>query len=99
MVKLKITIAYDGTAYAGWQRQINALAIQQVVEEALASLTGGVVPTIAGAGRTDAGVHALGQTASVRVDFDLAPIAVQRALNQRLPEDIRVMQVDESSAG
>lgn len=97
MRTLKLTIAYDGTAYAGWQRQTNALAIQQVLEEAFAHLTGGVAPTVMGAGRTDAGVHALAQVASVRVDFDLAPIQVQRALNVRLPEDIRVMEVTEAA--
>ena len=97
MRTLKLTIAYDGTAYAGWQRQTNALAIQQVLEEAFAHLTGGVAPTVMGAGRTDAGVHALAQVASVRADIDLAPIQVQRALNVRLPEDIRVMDVAEAA--
>ncbi len=92
---LKLTLSYDGTAYAGWQRQTNALAIQQVVEEAFAHLTGGVAPSIIGAGRTDAGVHALGQVASVITDIDLAPVAVQRALNMRLPDDIRIMAVDD----
>ena len=99
MRTLKLTLAYDGTNYAGWQRQINALALQQVVEEAFAHLTGGVAPTISGAGRTDAGVHALGQVASVNVDFDHVPLSVQRALNMRLPPDIRVMDVAEASLG
>ena len=96
---LKLTLAYDGTNYAGWQRQINALAIQQVVEEAFAHLTGGVAPTIAGAGRTDSGVHALGQVATVNVEFDLTPPSVQRALNVRLPADIRVVEVVEAPLG
>ncbi len=91
MRTLKLTLAYDGTAYAGWQRQSNALAIQQVVEEAFAHLTGGVAPTIAGAGRTDSGVHAIGQVASVNVEFDHSALSVQRALNMRLPADIRVV--------
>ena len=91
MRTLKLTLAYDGTAYAGWQRQINAVAIQQVVEEAFAHLTGGVAPTISGAGRTDSGVHAVGQVASVNVDFEHSALSVQRALNMRLPADIRVI--------
>jgi tRNA pseudouridine38-40 synthase len=91
MRTLKLTIAYDGSNYVGWQRQLNGLAIQQVVEDAFAPLVGGERRTIAGAGRTDAGVHALGQVASVHVDFDHAPSSVQRALNVRLPFDIRVL--------
>ena len=70
MRTLKLTLAYDGTNYVGWQRQINGLSIQQVVEEALAPLVGGErAPTVAGAGRTDAGVHALGQVASVHARY------------------------------
>jgi tRNA pseudouridine38-40 synthase len=99
MRTLKLTIAYDGTAYAGWQRQANAVAIQQVVEEAFAHLTGGIAPTIAGAGRTDSGVHALGQVASVHVDFDHSALSVQRALNVRLPADIRVLGVVDAPLG
>ena len=95
----KLTLAYDGTNYAGWQRQINAVAIQQVVEEAFAHLTGGVAPTISGAGRTDSGVHAFGQVASVHVEFAHSTIAVQRALNMRLPADIRVVDVVEAPLG
>lgn len=99
MRTLKLTIAYDGTNYAGWQRQINAVAIQQVVEEAFAHLTGGVPPTVSGAGRTDSGVHALGQIASVNVEFEHSTLSVQRALNMRLPADIRVVDVVEAPVG
>lgn len=99
MRTLKLTLSYDGTEYAGWQRQINALAIQQVVEEAFAHLTGGVPPTISGAGRTDSGVHALGQVASVNVEFEHSPLSVQRALNMRLPPAIRVLEVVEARVG
>ena len=99
MRTLKLTLAYDGTAYAGWQRQVNAVSVQQVVEEAFAPLVGDVPPTIAGASRTDAGVHALGQVASVNADFDLTPVAVQRALNVRLPMDIRVLGAVEAAPG
>ena len=69
MRTLKLTLAYDGTNYVGWQRQANGVSVQQVVEEAFAPLVGEGVdarpPTVAGASRTDAGVHALGQVASV----------------------------------
>lgn len=96
---LRLTLAYDGTDYAGWQRQQNALAIQQVVEEAFAELTDGVPTTIAGAGRTDAGVHALAQVASVHVDFAHSCYGVKHALNTRLPPSIRVTSVDEATPG
>lgn len=99
MRTLRLTIAYDGTNYAGWQRQLNAVAVQQVVEDAFAHLTGGVAPTVSGAGRTDSGVHALGQVASVNVEFEHSAIAVQRAMNMRLPADIRVMDVVEAPVG
>jgi len=88
---LKLTLAYDGTDYAGWQRQQNALAVQQVVEEAFAHFTGGEPPTVSGAGRTDSGVHALGQVASVNVEFEHSASAVMRALNVRLPDAIRLI--------
>jgi tRNA pseudouridine38-40 synthase len=99
MRTLKLTLAYDGTAYSGWQRQANALSVQQVVEEAFAPLVNGVAPTVAGASRTDAGTHALGQVASVNADIDLTPVAVQRALNVRLPMDIRVLGLVEATPG
>ena len=85
MRTLKLTLSYDGTNYVGWQRQINGVSVQQVVEEAFAPLMGGVAPTVAGAGRTDAGAHALGQVATVNTEIEISPVAVQRALNVRLP--------------
>lgn len=88
--RVLITLSYDGTAYAGWQRQLNAVAVQQRVEEALFRLTGEHIP-VTGASRTDAGVHALGQCAH----FDTASrIPAERfpyALNTCLPPDIRVL--------
>ena len=59
----KLTIEYDGTGYHGWQRQPNALSIQQAIETALETMTRQKI-TLIGSGRTDAGVHALGQTAN-----------------------------------
>ena len=99
MRTLKLTLAYDGTDYAGWQRQINAITIQQVVEEAFAHFTDGEPPTVSGAGRTDAGVHALGQVASVNVEFDHSASAVMRALNVRLPGAIRVIGAIDAPTG
>lgn len=99
MRTIKLTLAYDGTDYAGWQRQINALTIQQVVEEAFAHFTDGEPPTVSGAGRTDAGVHALGQVASVNVEFDHSAAAVMRALNVRLPGAIRVIGAVDAPTG
>jgi tRNA pseudouridine38-40 synthase len=104
MRTLKLTLAYDGTNYVGWQRQDNGLSIQQVIEEAFVPLVGagttaGRAPAVVGAGRTDAGVHALGQVASVNVDSDLAADVVQRALNVRLPLDVRVVGVEDAALG
>lgn len=99
MRTLKLTVAYDGTNYVGWQRQTNGISVQQVLEEAFAPLVGGVAPTLAGAGRTDAGTHALGQVVSVNAEIELSPVAVHRAMNVRLPEDIRVIGVVEATPG
>lgn len=102
MRTLKLTIAYDGTNYVGWQRQANGISVQQRLEEAFAPLfaaPGDATPTVAGASRTDAGVHALGQVASVTAEIDLSVIAVQRALNVRLPPDIRVTSVVDERPG
>ena len=83
---LKLLLAYDGTDYAGWQRQPNGVSIQQLVEEALgAFMPGAPAPVITGASRTDAGVHATGQVASVHVPFDHPADAVLRGMNIRLP--------------
>jgi tRNA pseudouridine38-40 synthase len=89
---LKLTLAYDGTRFVGWQRQAEGESIQGLLEEALARFEGAPV-TVHGAGRTDAGVHALGQVASARVTFTHDATDVARALNAQLPEDIRVIDV------
>jgi tRNA pseudouridine38-40 synthase len=92
---LKLTIAYDGTNYAGWQRQINGLAIQQVIEEEIAAIVGAHNPLNA-AGRTDAGVHAAAQVASVTIDHPIPCDELLRALNARLKAgDIRIRAIDE----
>ena len=92
MPRVRLTLEYEGTDFVGWQRQLNGRSVQEVLEKALAELLGAPVSTAA-AGRTDAGVHALGQVASATLDLELAASAVQRALNMRLPPDIRVLGV------
>ncbi len=87
--RVLLTVEYDGTAYAGWQRQLNGLAVQQVLEEALADLCGEEI-RVTGASRTDAGVHALGQRAHFDTRSAIPPEKYPFALNTRLPADIRV---------
>jgi tRNA pseudouridine38-40 synthase len=89
----RMVLQYDGTGYVGWQRQERGESIQGLVEAALARIDGKAV-TVHGAGRTDAGVHALAQTASVRLDTTLDPSTLGRALNANLPPAIRVTAVD-----
>jgi len=95
MRTLKLTLAYDGTRFVGWQRQAEGESIQGLLEEALAKFEGAPV-TVHGAGRTDAGVHAHGQVASAHVTFTHAPATLGRALNAILPDDIRVLDVAEA---
>jgi tRNA pseudouridine38-40 synthase len=97
MRNLKITVQYDGTEYVGWQRQPDGTSIQGLLEAALQPIEGQPV-TVHGAGRTDAGVHALAQVASVQITASLEPATLVRALNAVLPLDVRVLQVDEVSA-
>jgi tRNA pseudouridine38-40 synthase len=92
---LKLTLAYDGTAYVGWQRQAEGVSIQGLLEEALARFDGTPV-AVHGAGRTDAGVHAIGQVASARVATVHDPAVIRRALNAMLPGDVRVLSVEEA---
>jgi tRNA pseudouridine38-40 synthase len=94
----KLTIEYDGTAYHGWQRQARDRTLQGTIESALLKMTNTPVNLI-GSGRTDAGVHALGQVANFHCDTRLAPGAFLAGLNSLLPDDIvisRCMQVDEA---
>lgn len=97
MAHFKLTLAYDGTAFVGWQRQAEGVSIQGLVEDALAILEGKPV-TVAGAGRTDAGVHALAQVASVSLNRSIDAPTLVRALNAHLPDSVRVLDVEETSA-
>lgn len=93
MPTFKLTLSYDGTHYAGWQRQPNQPTIQAALEAALSAVAGEAVP-VAGCSRTDAGVHALGQTASFRLETQIAPGQWVRALNTHLPADIAVLDCE-----
>ena len=98
MRTLKITLAYDGTRFVGWQRQADGESIQGLLEDALAKFEGAPV-SAHGAGRTDAGVHAVGQVASARVTFTHDPGTLTRALNAHLPPEIRIRAVEEAEEG
>jgi len=98
MRTLKLTLSYDGTRLVGWQRQAAGDSVQGVLEDALARFEGGPV-TVHGAGRTDAGVHALGQVASVQVTLAHDAATLARALNAQLPEDVRVLAVEDAAPG
>ncbi|NKB90158.1 MAG: tRNA pseudouridine(38-40) synthase TruA [Acidobacteria bacterium] len=89
-MRTKLTIAYVGTAYSGWQRQANAPTVQAALEDAAAAVAG--MPTrVHGAGRTDAGVHAQGQVAHFDADKARDAATWQRAINAGLDSDIRVI--------
>lgn len=94
---LKLTVAYDGTAYCGFQRQANALSVQQVLEERLARIFGHPVK-LAGAGRTDAGVHAYGQVVSLRTTGSIPTERIPLAARSVLPDDIVVTAAVEAAA-
>lgn len=87
--KYKMTIAYEGTCYSGWQIQLNGISIQELIQQKLQLLTREATHVI-GAGRTDAGVHALGQTAHFTTFLPIDLNKVQYGLNGMLPKDIRV---------
>jgi len=97
LATFKITIAYDGAPFVGWQRQAAGTSIQGLIEEALGELDGRDV-TVLAAGRTDAGVHALGQVASFTLVRDIAPGVVLRSLNAKLPPEIRVRSAEDAPA-
>ena len=96
MRRVLLTIEYKGTRYAGWQRQENALAVQQILEEALEKMLQQKVVLIA-SGRTDAGVHALGQKAHFDYDGDFPLDKMPLASQSLLPEDIAILKAEEVS--
>jgi tRNA pseudouridine38-40 synthase len=90
MRRIRLTLQYDGTGYHGWQIQPNAITIQSTITEAIKRIIGEDV-SVTAAGRTDAGVHALGQIAAFSTVSNLDIAVMLRALNAVIPDDIRVM--------
>jgi len=91
--KLKLTIAYDGRAYHGWQIQPNGITIQETLQQALATMTGEQL-TVYGSGRTDAGVHAWGQVAHIKTGTMIPLNGLWRGLNALLPDDIVIRSLE-----
>lgn len=96
-MRVLLRVAYDGTGYSGWQIQPNAVTVEKVLIEALEALFGKKVEII-GASRTDAGVHAYGNVAVFDTDTKMPAEKISYALNQRLPEDVRVQESVEVEA-
>ena len=94
MKRIKLTVAYDGTNYCGWQIQPNGITIEEVLNRKLSKLTGEEI-TVIEASRTDSGVHALGNVAVFDTHCSIPPERISYALNQRLPEDIVVVRSEE----
>jgi tRNA pseudouridine38-40 synthase len=97
MPKYKLTIAYDGTAYSGWQIQLNAVSIQSLIETAFATILRVQTPVFS-SGRTDAGVHAKAQTAHFSLENPVDLFRLQLSLNGLLPPDIRILSIEEAAA-
>lgn len=96
-MRVRATVSYDGTDYSGFQRQLNAVTVQQVLEAALAEVTQEPI-TLVAAGRTDAGVHALGQVIAFPTDWRHSVADLERAMNAVLPADVAVRDVLEVEA-
>lgn len=96
MPTFKLLLAYDGTDFAGWQWQQGSRTVQGALEEAWQQVTGESI-RVAASGRTDAGVHALGQAVGVRSETHLSPEVLQRALNAELPRDVAVLACERAA--
>ncbi len=94
-MKVKLVVSYDGTNYCGWQVQPNCTSVQQVLEDALFEITGERT-RITGSGRTDAGVHALGQVAHFITNSNVPAERFSRAFNIKLPDDIKVLSSEKA---
>lgn len=97
MKRIKLTVAYDGTDYCGWQVQPNGITIEEVLNREISGLTGEDIRVI-GASRTDSGVHALGNVAVFDTQSRIPPERMAYALNQRMPEDIVIVSSEEVPA-
>jgi len=96
MGRYKLTIEYEGTRYAGWQIQKGGKTIQGEILDACKDLFNSETVDLFGAGRTDSGVHAIGQIAHLGVETDLVPLKIKYGINDRLPPDISVINVEEA---
>ena len=96
MSRYKITLEYEGTRYSGWQMQKGSKSVQGEVLDACRDLFGEIKMEIYGAGRTDAGVHALGQVAHLDVQTELPALKIKYGINDRLPPDISILKVEET---
>ena len=94
MKRVRLIIAYDGTNYCGWQVQINGITVEEVLNKALKDLLNEEIAVI-GASRTDSGVHAMGNVAVFDTETRIPAEKISFALNQRLPNDIRIQKSDE----
>ena len=97
MKRYKITVSYLGTNYCGWQTQKNGTSVQSVLENAFSKLFGAKT-AVTGSGRTDAGVHALGQVAHFDAETSIPAEKIPFAINTMLPEDVRVLSCEEVSS-
>lgn len=97
MKRVRMIISYDGTAYCGWQIQNNGITVEEIINRELTNLLGEEIAVI-GASRTDSGVHALGNVAVFDTETKIPPEKISFALNQRLPEDIRIQKSEEVNA-
>ncbi len=91
MKRIALIIQYDGSYYSGWQRQKNAISVQETIEDALLKISNQIIKTFA-AGRTDAGVHASGQVVHFDIDFMIPSERYAHVLNNKLPLTIRVLE-------
>ena len=94
----KITIEYDGTNFHGWQRQKKERSVQEEIEKVLKTITTDKI-TLTGSGRTDAGVHALGQAANFKCNTKLSPETFMNGLNSLLPDDIVILSCEQVEDG
>jgi tRNA pseudouridine38-40 synthase len=95
---IKLVLEYDGTAYCGWQTQANGPTVQETLENSIEAVVGSPIK-LHGSGRTDAGVHALGQVASFETDSRIPCGQLCQAINAHLPEDISVLHAEDEDPG
>ena len=91
MKRVALIIQYDGSSFSGWQRQKNAISVQEVIENALLKVSNQIIKIFA-AGRTDAGVHASGQVVHFDIEFVIPAESYADVLNSRLPQSIRILE-------